>query len=210
MAFGCTRLVFFSVLMARFSTVMMPSLLRDLTTTTRLRERRGEITSKEGFSVVAPSKVMRPDSTWGRKASCWALLKRWISSTKRTVRRFRFQFWRAISTTFSTSFLPEVTAEISINSALNSRAIMRARVVLPVPGGPQKMMLTGSCFLTISVRILPSPMMSSWPTTSARDLGRMRSARGTLFMSILYHIYAICDLALFRKASSRAVKNLPW
>ena len=46
------------------------------TMTTRERERRGEMTSKDGFSVVAPMSVIRPDSTWGRKASCWALLKR--------------------------------------------------------------------------------------------------------------------------------------
>ena len=28
----------------------------------------------EGFSVVAPTSTMDPFSTWGRKASCWALL----------------------------------------------------------------------------------------------------------------------------------------
>src|SRR5437879_12016104 len=28
----------------------------------------------------------RADSTWGRKASCWALLKRWVSSTNRILR----------------------------------------------------------------------------------------------------------------------------
>ena len=38
---------------------------------------------------------------------------------------------------------------------------MRAMVVLPVPGGPQKIKLTGSLFLTISVKILPGPIMSS-------------------------------------------------
>ena len=80
-----------------------------------------------------------------------------------------------------------MTAEISIKSALNSRARMRAKVVLPVPGGPQKIRLTGSPFLTISVRILPSPMMASWPKTSDSCVGRMRSARGTLF--IMYIIY---------------------
>jgi len=41
---------------------------------------------------------------------------------------------------------------------VNSVARIRARVVLPVPGGPQKIRLTGSFFLTISVRILPSPI----------------------------------------------------
>ena len=45
------------------------------------------MTSKYGFSVVAPISVRRPDSTAGRSASCCALLKRWISSRKRIVRR---------------------------------------------------------------------------------------------------------------------------
>ena len=44
-----------------------------------------ELISKEGFSVVAPMRMMLPFSTKGRKASCCALLKRWISSTNRMV-----------------------------------------------------------------------------------------------------------------------------
>ena len=36
-------------------------------------------------SVVAPINTMSPASTRGRKASCCALLKRWISSTNRIV-----------------------------------------------------------------------------------------------------------------------------
>ena len=43
------------------------------------------MTSKYGFSVVAPMSVIVPSSTCGRSASCWALLKRWISSMNRTV-----------------------------------------------------------------------------------------------------------------------------
>ena len=37
------------------------------------------VTSKDGFSVVAPISVTVPSSTAGRSASCWALLKRCIS-----------------------------------------------------------------------------------------------------------------------------------
>ena len=44
------------------------------------------MTSKYGFSVVAPISVIRPSSTAGSSASCCALLKRWISSRKRIVR----------------------------------------------------------------------------------------------------------------------------
>ena len=52
----------------------------------RQRETSAPITEWNGFSVVAPISVTRPDSTTGRSASCWALLKRWISSMKSTVR----------------------------------------------------------------------------------------------------------------------------
>ena len=51
------------------------------------RESSGALTSNDGFSVVAPMSTMSPASTRGRNASCWALLKRWISSTNRIVRR---------------------------------------------------------------------------------------------------------------------------
>ena len=45
------------------------------------------LSSKEGFSVVAPTSVMVPSSMCGRKLSCWARLKRWISSMKSSVPR---------------------------------------------------------------------------------------------------------------------------
>ena len=56
-------------------------------TCTVARDSSAELTSNDGFSVVAPMKVNRPDSTCGRKASCWLLLKRCTSSTKTTVAR---------------------------------------------------------------------------------------------------------------------------
>ena len=49
------------------------------------RESSAELTSKYGFSVVAPISVTSPSSTAGSSASCWALLKRWISSRKKIV-----------------------------------------------------------------------------------------------------------------------------
>ena len=51
------------------------------------RESSAEFTSKYGFSVVAPISVTRPSSTACSTESCCALLKRWISSMKRIVRR---------------------------------------------------------------------------------------------------------------------------
>ena len=49
------------------------------------RDSSGGLTSKYGFSVVAPISTSRPSSTDGSSASCWALLKRWISSRNRIV-----------------------------------------------------------------------------------------------------------------------------
>lgn len=41
-----------------------------LITRTRQRERRAEMISKLGFSVVAPIRMISPRSTWGRSLSC--------------------------------------------------------------------------------------------------------------------------------------------
>ncbi len=41
-----------------------------------LRDRSGELTVKNGFSVVAPSRMTSPSSTSLSRTSCWARLKR--------------------------------------------------------------------------------------------------------------------------------------
>ena len=71
---------------ARRTTVATSSSVSGSSRHTRIRDRSAELTSKYGFSVVAPTSVIVPSSTCGRSASCWALLKRWISSRNRTVR----------------------------------------------------------------------------------------------------------------------------
>ncbi len=95
------------------------------------------MTSKYGFSVVAPISVSSPSSTPGSSASCCALLKRWISSRKRIVRRplapSRSRARASTSRTFATV---ADTAESSSNSAPVVCATIRASVVLPEPGGP--------------------------------------------------------------------------
>ncbi len=63
-------ILIFSDFEARFSTSRIDAFESGWTMMTRERERSGEMTSNEGFSVVAPMRVMRPDSTWGKKASC--------------------------------------------------------------------------------------------------------------------------------------------
>ena len=88
--------------------------------------------------MVAPTSVMVPSSITGRKASSWARLKRWISSTKSSVAVPVERRARAASKTFLRSATPEKIAEICSKCRLVSCASSRATVVLPVPGGPQK------------------------------------------------------------------------
>ncbi|MMZ70051.1 hypothetical protein D1872_330080 [compost metagenome] len=62
-------------------------------------------------------KVMVPSSMWGRNTSCWLLLKRCTSSTKRMVRTPRQLFSFALSMAARISLMPEVTAESRSTSA---------------------------------------------------------------------------------------------
>ncbi len=94
------------------------------------------MTSKYGFSVVAPISVISPSSTAGSRASCWALLKRWISSRKKIVGRPDARRSLARAITSRTSGRPALTAESSSKAPLARAAMIRATVVLPLPGGP--------------------------------------------------------------------------
>src|SRR5258706_8644077 len=138
------------------------------------------MTSNEGFSVVAPMKVMWPASTWGRKASCCALLKRWTSSTKTMVRWPERDLCSATAITSLISFMPARTALKETNSELVRRAMSRASVVFPQPGGPQKSMEPRLSFSICTRSDLPGPRSFSWPMNSSRLRGRMRSASGWL------------------------------
>ncbi len=80
-------------------------------TNTFERESSAALTSNDGFSVVAPTSTRSPASTRGRKASCCALLKRWISSTKSIVRRpSRRRVSSASAITALISLMPDITA----------------------------------------------------------------------------------------------------
>jgi hypothetical protein len=83
-----------------------------LKTSTRARDRSGALSSNDGFSVVAPTSTIVPFSITGKKLSCWARLKRWISSTKRRVPCPTSRRERAVSNTFLSSATPEKIAEI--------------------------------------------------------------------------------------------------
>ncbi|MDT4846980.1 hypothetical protein FQZ97_810250 [compost metagenome] len=154
--------------------------LSDCSTYTAARDSKAELTSNDGFSVVAPMKVKRPDSTCGRNASCWLLLKRCTSSTKTMVRCCVSPSRAAVacSTASRMSFTPPSTALMLRNCASKASAMSRAMVVLPVPGGPQRMQECGWPDSKAMRSDMPGPSRCCWPITSPSVLGRRRSARG--------------------------------
>ena len=103
---------------ARASSFSTASASSDLNTSTRARDSIGAISSNDGFSVVAPTSTMVPSSITGRKLSCWARLKRWISSTNSSVPCPVSRRARASSNTFFRSATPEKIALICTNSRL--------------------------------------------------------------------------------------------
>ena len=94
------------------------------------------MTSKYGFSVVAPISVTSPSSTACSTESCCALLNRWISSMKIVLRPLPPSRSSARRKTARTSSTRAETAESSSKSAPVCSATMRAIVVFPLPGGP--------------------------------------------------------------------------
>src|SRR6266478_8252842 len=87
------------------------------------------------------------------------------------------------SATAMTSLISLMLARTALketNSELVSRAMSRASVVLPQPGGPQKSMEPRLSFSICTRSDLPGPRSFSWPMNSSRVRGRMRSASGWL------------------------------
>ena len=146
---------------------------------TRARLRSGATTSKDGFSVVAPIRVIVPSSTACSTASCWALLKRWISSMKSIVRaRPSRRPASAAAMTLRRSATPLETAERVANRAWVTPAMTRAMDVLPLPGGPQRMQ-DGAASASMARRSGASgPIKWDWPTNSSSVRGRIRAASG--------------------------------
>jgi len=129
--------------------------------------------------VVAPISVTSPSSTAGSSASCWALLKRWISSRKKTVRRPpAASRCRARSITPLTSARPACTALSSSNAAPDASATIRASVVFPLPGGPWRIIECGWPSWIACRSAEPGASRRSWPTNSSSVRGRIRVASG--------------------------------
>jgi hypothetical protein len=76
------------------------------------------------------------------------------------------------------SLIPVLVAEKVTNRALVVRAMIRASVVFPDPGGPQKI-IDGMRSASMALRRnRPGASRSSRPTISSRERGRNRSASG--------------------------------
>ena len=73
------------------------------------------------------------------------------------------------------SFIPDITADMLINSALTLMATSLAMVVLPVPGGPQKIIDGSNPLLRALPIILSVPITAFCPTTSSIFDGRRTS-----------------------------------
>src|SRR5690349_10623577 len=123
--------------------------------------------------------VTVPASTCGRSASCWSLLKRWISSMNRTVRvPFSARRSWAVAMAPRTSATPLITAESVMNSAPIASARIRASVVLPVPGGPHSSSDVSLPRDTERRSGPASPTRCPWPWNSSKLRGRIRAGSG--------------------------------
>src|SRR5262245_51249874 len=76
------------------------------------------------------------------------------------------------------SLTPDSTADNAMNSASHARAIKRASVVLPTPGGPHRIMECSLPARAATASGRPSPSRCVCPTTSCSRCGRMASASG--------------------------------
>ena len=105
----------------------------------RLRDSSGETIEKNGFSVVAATRVTCRASTAASSESCWVLLKRWISSMNSTVCRpvcVSSDLARAM--TSRTSLTPALSADSCAKRRLVALETISASVVLPGAGRPEQ------------------------------------------------------------------------
>ena len=130
--------------------------------------------------MVAPISVTRPSSTAGSRASCWALLKRWISSRKKIVSvPLARRRCSARSSTARTSARPACTALSSSKTACEplgdharERRLARSRAA-------RRGSSSGACRAR-SRCAAPSPRRAGGPArrTSSSSRGRTRAASG--------------------------------
>ena len=125
------------------------------------RLRMAGVTEKKGFSVVAPIMMTRPLSSKGRRKSCLVLSKRWISSKSRT----RPPENLASSAISCRRFLLSIVALKVRKAYLVVPAMAEAILVLPIPGGPKRIMDERRLASTMRRMIFPGPTRCSCPMT---------------------------------------------
>ena len=167
-----------SISSARDNNCSIATASSDRNTSTRARDSSAALSSKDGFSVVAPTSTTVPSSITGRNTSCCARLKRCTSSMNRSVPCPVSRRARAASNAFFRSATPENTAESCSKCSAVASASSRATVVLPVPGGPQKISEPSERVSSMRVSAPSGPSRWSCPTTSASFVGRSLSASG--------------------------------
>ena len=163
---------------ARWSSVVRSSWVSGARRKVRMRERSAGEIARGGGSVVAPTKMIVPDSTCGSSASCCVRLNRWSSSIKRSVCSPCARRSAAAATALRTSATPSLVAERLVGTARTAAAMTAASVDLPEPGGPQRSSDGVSPRSRRRRSGAPGPMSASCPTTSSIVAGRIRAASG--------------------------------
>ena len=165
---------------ARRDQIGQASSLSGFRTITRARDKNGEITSNDGFSVVAPISVKSPLSTCGRKASCCARFHRWISSINNTVRLAASPARGARLSDriaqIGDSRADRRAGDVKLRARLPARAGSRAWSC-PLPGGPHRIIECSFAAPRPSAQQLAGPSRCSCPITSSSCAGRIRSAK---------------------------------
>jgi hypothetical protein len=170
--------------MARSTRFRTSSSVSERSCSTSDLDSSGETTEKNGFSVVAATRSTIRSSTAPSRASCWVREKRCTSSMNRTVDSPEWvRRRRASSMTPRTSLTPADSAESATKRRPIALETSIARVVLPVPGGPYSISDAGAAPSTSRRSGAPGPSRWSWPTTSSRVAGRMRTASGAFALT---------------------------
>ena len=126
--------------------------------------------------MVAPISVSSPSSTAGSSASCWALLKRWISSRKRIVGRPEpLRRSRARSITPRISALPAIDRRLLLERPLGPRRRDPRQRRLPRPGRPVEDRAVRACPLR-SPSAAPTPRRGCAPARPAHRASAAASA----------------------------------
>ena len=128
--------------------------------------------------MVAPTSVTRPSSTAGSSASCWALLKRWISSRKKIVApAARGARARARSPRAPPRGPPGPPRAPRRRRRRARRPCARASSCPCRAGRRAPSSADGRTRSRCAARS-PRPSRCSWPTKSSSVRGRMRAASG--------------------------------